>query len=309
MEKSFVAYGLKIALVIMSVFFSACQSEELPGDATTPSVDEEAACFVSGDILVSSSGNDSVVAFNSSGVFKKTIFSLNIAAGEAIYGLQWLPATSELAIVIDGSDRVMAVSAADCTARNLIVDSNLTGTVRGITQISGGDILVVETNNIERFTTAGVRVTSGGWPLTLQTTGTEVSAISAGGFVHCSTGTDVVRIYNAAGAQTATRSSGIAATTDAAGCKVLADGTIATAWSGTTDTVSIYNSTLSASLFTYSNTSVLGTPGGIGQKTNGNILIVDRVFHHVVEITNQGVYVATIGAGFLNTPEHVTVVP
>jgi hypothetical protein len=203
---------------------------------------------------------------------------------------------------------VVAVSAEDCSNRNVVVDINLTGTIRGITQLTSGDILVSETNNIERFGSNGNRVSSG-WPLAAQTGATGLSALANGGFVHCSTTTDVVRTYSSAGVQVATRSSGIAGTTDAMDCFVMSNGNIATTWSGTSDTVSIYNSSLSP-IASFSNTAYLAAPGGIAQRpSGGNLLVVDRVFNVIVELTTAGVYVNTFGSGLLSTPEFILVVP
>lgn len=303
----FIRY-FKWSLVALCFVTTACKSTDDETEAVEVPVEEVEACFESTDVLVSNSGSDAVIAFDAAGNYKRIVYSVSSTAGESIYGMEIL-ATGELAVVVDGTDRVMAVSPEDCSARILIADANFTGTVRGIAQLSSGDILVVETSNVERFSSTGTRITTGAWPKALQTTATELSAISTGGFVHCSTGTDVVRTYNDAGTQVATRSSGIAATTDAMGCKALASGNIVTAWSGTTDSVVIYNSTLATALFTYTDVALLGAPGGIAERANGNILVVDRTFHHVVEITNQGVYVGTFGAGLLNIPEHVLVVP
>lgn len=299
-------WSLKILLTSTCVFFIGCKSEDIE-DEVAPI--EDSACFESGDILVANGGSDSVVALDSAGNFKRTVYSVNTSAGEALFGLDLLESTGELLVVVDGVDRVMAISPVDCSARIFIADLNLTGTVRGITQLTSGDLLVVETNAIERFTSSGLRVTTGGFPLTLQTAGTQLSNISGGGFILCSTGTDVVRTYSDAGVQSATRSSGIVGTTDASGCMVLASGNIATVWSGTTDTVSIYNPGLSSSLFTYSNPSVLATPGGMAQRANGNILVTERTLNYLVEITQEGVLVGTLGSGSLNTPEFLLVVP
>lgn len=285
----------------------ACKSDESIDEDTTP---EEEACFESGDIIVANSGSDAVTVLDSSGNFKRNAYTVNTSQGENFYGLDILASTGELLVSVDsGADRVMAIDPDTCAARIHISDVNLTGNLRGITQLVSGDILVVETSAVERFADSGVRITSGSWPKTLQTTSTQVSAVGAGGFVLCSSGADVVRTYDDAGTQLATRASGIAGTTDAMGCFSMLNGYVATAWSGTTDTVSIYNANLSSSLFTYSNPSVLGAPGGIGQRANGNLLVVDRVLHYIVELTGEGVFVGTLGSGLLNTPEHVLVVP
>jgi len=300
---------LQIIFVYMAALLISCSPEDDDaGVAELPSEDPpEEACLVSGDVVVSSSASDSLMVFNSDGTFKRMIFSVS-SASESLYGITWSSASNEILAVVDGVDRVVAVSAEDCTSRVAVLDVNLTGTVRGITQLPNGDILVVETNNIERFGANGTRITTG-WPLAAQTAGTGVSALSNGGFVHCSSTSDVVRTYNAAGTQVATRASGIGATTDAMDCMNLASGQIATTWSGTTDTVSIYDASLNP-VASYSNTSVIGAPGGIAQRpSGGNLLVVDRVFNYVVEISLTGTLVGTFGAGYLSTPEFIVVVP
>lgn len=293
-------------LIIFMALLVSCSPDETE-DSTQDSQDPEENCLVSGDILVSNSGSDAVIVFDSAGNFKRVAFSVN-SASESLYGLVWSASTNEVIVAVDGVDRVVAISAVDCGERTVVINPNLTGNIRGITQLTSGDILVVETNNIERFGSNGNRVTSG-WPLAAQTAGTGLGALSNGGFVLCSSGTDVVRAYSATGVQSATRSSGIAATTDAMGCIALANGNIAATWSGTSDTIAIYNPALSGVIATYSNTAMLGAPGGLAEKSNGNIVAVDRVFNQVVEITSAGVYVGSFGSGYLSTPEFIAVVP
>lgn len=294
-----------VFILIVSVCSVSCSPEDNEDDSATNGSEE--ACLASGDILVSNSGSDALVALNPDGTFKRIAFNVS-SATENLYGITWSAQSEEILIVVDGVDRVVALNPLDCSTRTVILDANLTGNVRGITQLTGGDILVSESNNIERFSSTGNRVTSG-WPLAAQSAATGLSSLSNGGFVHCSTTTDVVRTYSSTGVQAATRSSGIAATTDATACFVMSDGNIATSWSGTTDTVSIYNSAL-APVASYSNTGFLAAPGGIAQRpSGGNLLVVDRVFNYVVEITTSGAFVGTFGSGLLSTPEFILVIP
>ncbi len=289
---------------VISVCNISCSPEDNEDSATS---DSEEACLASGDIVVSNSGSDALVVLNPDGTFKRVAYYV-LSASDSLYGITWSSLTGEIFIVVDGVDRVVALDPLDCSTRDVVIDANLTGTVRGITQLTGGDILISETSNIERFGSNGNRVTSG-WPLAAQTGATGLSALSNGGFVHCSNTADVVRTYSSAGVQAATRASGIAATTDAMDCFVMSDGNIATAWSGTSDTVSIYSSSL-APVALYSNTGYLAAPGGIGQRPNGgNLLIVDRVYNYIVEITTTGSLVGTFGSGLLSTPEFILVVP
>lgn len=289
---------------------TSCSPDDVSDSTTSDSEDPAPAadCIVSGDIVVSNSGSDALVVLNSDGTFKSIAYYVS-SATENLYGIAWSSLTNEILIVVDGVDRIVALNPVDCTTRTAVIDVNLTGTLRGIAQLTSGDILVSETSNIERFGSNGNRVTSG-WPLAAQTGASGLSPLSNGGFVHCSTTTDVVRTYNSAGTQVATRSSGIAATTDAMDCFTMNDGSIATTWSGTSDTVSIYSSSLTP-VSSYSNTAYLAAPGGIAQRsgTSGNLLVVDRVYNYVVEITTAGALVGTFGSGILSTPENILVVP
>lgn len=290
-----------IAFIIFGFGVTSCTPKEnSQSEQTSP-------CISSGDIVVSNSASDVVLVLYPNGLYKNIAFNVSNIA-ETVYGLAW-SLSGELLVAVDGADRIVAVNPSDCSSRTFIADVNLTGNLRGITQLTGGDVLVVETSNIEKFNSLGFRVTAGGWPRALQTTATDVNKMSNGGFVHCSTGADVVRTYDAAGTQVNTVASGIAATTDAAGCLEMSDGNIVAVWSGTTDTVRIYSPNLGSTVASYSDVSLLSTPGSIAQRSNGNLLIVDRVLHYIVEITSSGTFVNIIGDGVLNTPEHILVVP
>lgn len=289
--------------LVLSFFLilSCAPAEEEDSEGTSGN------CFSSGDIIVSNSASDVVLVLNSDGTYKNIAFNV-FNNSETVFGIS-LSSTGELLIAVDGADRIVAVEPTACSARTFSADVNLTGTLRGITQVSNGDVLVVETNNVERFNSAGLRLTTGGWPRALQTAGTGISATSTGGFVHCSTGTDVVRTYDNAGTQINTVASGIAGTTDVMDCLTLSNGNIAAVFSGTTDTVRIYSSNLGSTVGSYSDISFLSTPGGIAQRANGNLLIVDRLLHYIVEVTDTGSYVDIIGDSVLNSPEFILVVP
>ncbi|MBY0315496.1 MAG: hypothetical protein K2Q26_08255 [Bdellovibrionales bacterium] len=291
-----------IGLSLVGLLSGSCA----PKDDEDDNVED--VCMQSGDILVTNSGTRAVLVLDALGNYKRVAFNLNNSS-ETVYGIGWLAGNEEFAVAVDGADRIVAVNRTDCSSRNLITDGNLTGNIRGLTQLNNGDILVIETNNVERFTSAGLRITSGGWPRALQNGGTQLSALPAGGFVHCSLTSDVVRTYNDAGTQIATRASGIAGTTDATGCLVMSNGSIATAWSGTTDSIIVYSSNLATAQATFSNPSILGAPGGIAQRADGNLLVVDRIFNYIVELTSEGVYVGVLGQGILSTPEFLLVVP
>lgn len=295
-------------LILLFLIICCLSSCKVPFVLEDPKPTTSNFTMVPGDIVVSNTGNDSLILLDSDGNFKDTLLDV-VNGSETIYGIGWLESTNELIVTVDGSDRVMAISAFDGEVRTFITNANLAGTLRGITQLTGGDILIIESNNVERFTTNAVRVTSG-WPITgIMTTPEQIDALSNGGFVACSRGTDEVRTYTSAGVQVNSTASGVGGTTDGYGCIEMTDGRIATVWVGTTDSVIIFNAALSSAVATYSDTSLLGNPRGIAQAKNGNLLIVDATLHHIVEIDTTATFVRTLGSSTLSTPQHIFVIP
>lgn len=266
----------------------------------------------SGDLIVSNGGSGSVLLLDSDGNFKRLLLKVENLV-ETVWGLTYREESNELLVAVDGVDRIMAVSLSTFAVRNFIVNPNFTGLLRGITRLVNGDFLLIDntsSQDLERFDKDGFRIVSGGWPKTnVQTNGTAVAGLAGGGFVFCSSGTDVVRTYNDAGTQVATRSSGIAGTTDAMGCAELENGNIVVSWSGSTDTVQVLSPNLLNVIASYSDLSHLVSPGALTQAANGNILILDNSLHHIVEITQTGSFVRTIAGAFLNTPRDILVVP
>ncbi len=266
-----------------------------------------------GDLVVTNggiNGNKSVVLLDSNGNFKATL--IDLLPAESPMGLAWKDDTREVLITVDSTaDRVLGVSAYDGSVDDFINDiGNLTGTLYGIAVLADGTVKISETSNVENYSAGGVRIVAGAWPKALMTTGSNLNPHSAGGFVYCSSGTDQVRIYDAAGVQTATTTgSGIGGTTDTFGCFELSDGTVAVAWNGTTDTIQIRSSNLSTTVASFSNTSIMGNPRGIAEATNGNILIVDLTANHIVEITKAGSLVRTFAGSHLSSPVDILVIP
>lgn len=265
-----------------------------------------------GDLVVTNSGNKTVVLLDENGTYKATL--LDLAQAETPTGIAFNSTSKELLITVDGTaDRVIGISAYNGTRSDFINDiANLSGTLYGITQLTQGDIVIAETSAIERYSSSGDRVTSGGWPKTggvIMTTLSQFTALSDGSFLACASGTDQARIYSNTGTQVATSGvSGIAGTTDMFGCTVLADGTFAVAWNGTTDTIQFRASNLTTVTASYTNSTLLANPRGIAQKANGNIVVVDQTANHIVEITTAGALVNTYGDA-INTPISIFVVP
>jgi hypothetical protein len=302
----FLSYTLAVTSILsLTSWIVGCS----PSDSSSgTSASTSAALFATGDLIVSNGGSDAVLVLDADGEFKNVLYEVDNTT-ETVTGLSYLSTTGEILVAVDGVDRIVAVDSTG-VARDFIINAQVNGTMRGLTQLaSGGDVLIVETNNIERVDVLGNRITTGGWPLSLQTGGQGISPRAAGGFVHCSNTLDVLRTYNNAGTQQATVSSGIAGTTDAMDCRELSNANIITVWSGTTDTVRIYNAALSSTVASFADQGKLATPAGLTQTADGRILVMDSVFNHIVELTSALVFSRIIGDTVLSTPQYIMEVP
>lgn len=298
-----------LMILITMIFIVSCKKE-----VATPTTSSSTFLINPGDIVVAN-GSRSIILLDSNGNYKQVLYTLDNVT-ETIYGLAWKADTREVMFTINGAARVGAISAIDGAYRNLITDINLTGALKGLTQLASGDILVAEVSNVERFSSAGIRktlVNAVVWPNTLGATSTTLEQISAtldGGFIACSSGSDNVKRYtnNAVIVGTA-QVSGIAGTTDAFGCLELANGRIAMAFNGTTDTIRTVSAAMTGITSIYSDLAILASPRTLTQAINGNILVVDSVYNQIVEITNAGTFVRTLGGGNLGSPVALFSVP
>jgi hypothetical protein len=261
-------------------------------------------------IVVGSSTNQSVVLLDPDGRFVRELLVLDGTTTDAPTGIGIFD-SSNILVAVDGVDRVLKVNlnSGNDSAQNLVLNANLTGTLGNVTRLVSGDILVVETSNVERFTSAGTRVTSGSWPKALQTTMNGIEKLPGGGFVACSTGTDVIRAYSDDGIQAATASSGIGGTSDVRDCATAVDGRVAAAFNGTTDTIRIYtSSTLGAVSCNFSNASLLGDPRAIAFRPNGNLLATDGTANTIIEIDSSCNFVRAMSSSALATPVAMRVI-
>jgi hypothetical protein len=296
-------------IIIMTLFLmiTGCKSED-----PVPTTSSQAFLIKPGDLVVINSTSDSLLLLDSNGNFKTILYDVD-NIGESLYGIAFKSDTKEIIFTVNGATRVGAVSVVDGTYRNFISDANLTATARGLTQLSGGDILVVEASNIERFSTNGVRktlVNAVVWPNTLGAMNAieQISATADGGFVACASGSDNIKRFTENAVQVgATVSTGGA---DAFGCVEMANGNIAITYNiGTTDSIRTADSLLGTVTSIFADQAYLGAPRTLTIALNGNILAVDSGFNQIVEITPTGTYVRTLGGGILGTPTAIFSVP
>ena len=294
-----------VAMAIILLFSSCLKKEEIIGTYS-----HQTNIIKPGDIIVSNGNSDSLILLDATGEYKKTLYDVDNIS-ETISGIAYKPDTKEIIFTVTGAAlRVGAVSIVDGSYRNFIINVSLTTPLRGVAVMTDGNVLVTHAGIIQKFSTYGTRITAGAWPKTLMGTPQQISALPNGGFLNCSDATDLVRTYDSAGVQTGTSvASGIATTTDVFACMRLSDGRIANAWNGTTDTISLWNSDFTGRVNIYADTSVLGNPRGIAQRSNGNLLISDATNNYLVEIDIDGNLIDKLGGSILNGPTSVFVMP
>ena len=280
-----------------------------------------AAASYSNYIVASNTATKSVVLLDPDGAYVCTLLRLSATSTEVPYGIAVYDSESIL-ITVEGLDRVMKANLRTCTSENYIVDTNLTGTMRGITRLSGGDILISEgaaAGTTERYSSgsAPTRLTITGFPVNYQNTVTEMDAFTTGTanrWIQCSTGTDVVRVYGDTGTQLFSANSVAPAPTlgavyDVVGCSIGPGEEIAAAYSGANDAVRVYtDGTLATTKWTYQNASILTAPLSVSFRPDGKVLAADTN-NLLIELNSDGSFSRTISTAFISTVNKLQVIP
>jgi hypothetical protein len=281
--------------------------------------DQDGYLIQPGDIIVANVGNDSIIWLDSNGNFKGNLYDVDTDANVLLAGLSWDNAGKKILfnydhLTITALDKTLAIDPIDASITTVVTNANLNGVLPCAARLSDGNYIVCEGNTtIEKFSPGSVRV---GAPFLTIATGNSVDLkpLISGGFLNCVTGTaNTVRIYDSAGVVQATATSATPGVTLGAvassGCVQLPNGNIAVAYSGATDAVRIYDSTLTTVVGTFIDTSYLTTPGKVAGTPSGNVIVTDTAFNHLVEITQTGGFVRTLGGSVLATPTSIMVVP
>lgn len=306
---------IKITLLSITLLLASCI---LKDESPIGSTSDEVNLIQSDDIIITNAGNDTIVLLDENGVYKDILVDSQSDAQLIFNALAWDSANNKVLFNYDhltnAYDSVRSIDLYDGSVTTVVTNNNLQGTMFGVARLTGGELLILEgTNTAEKFLANGTR---SGNPFlnTLTTNVADINPLSTGGFVTCSSGTaNTVRTYNAAGVVQATATSanplptlGALASTS---CIQNSAGQIIVAYSGATDAVRVYNSTLATIAWTFTDTNVLTTPGKLAVRSNGNILVTDTGFNHIVEISPDGALVRVIGGGVLATPNNILVVP
>lgn len=293
-----------IFYILSLVILIGCETE--PDSTLTL----EAGVVNAGDIVVTNFASDSAILLDKNGKFKRVL--LNVPNNqEQVTGVSWNPITQEVILAINGfPDRIVGVSAFDASVRDVVRNTQLNGNVYGVSVTDSGEYLVVESNNIEKFTATGSRISDGDFPATgIMNNPVTIRSLDLGGFVLCATGTDRVRIYNDSANQQNETSSGIGGTTNAYGCGEMSNGNIVATWDGSADSVAIYNSTLGTELFRFRDPSILSSPRSLTVRENGNILVADAGFDWIIELDNEANFLRIFSSGIFNDPYQMIEIP
>jgi len=310
---------MKKVILVLAILLSSCILKNTTPIATT---NKDANIVKSGDIIIANGGNDSIILLDSEGNFKATLYSISTSATVSFPAMTWDAANNQLLFTYDSTtatlDAIMSVDPYDLTSTTVYNNSTVftaTG-LNGLARLTGGDLVGIEsTATMEKFDTSWSRVGAPFMNATLVATANDVSALSNGGFVVSSSSTtNTIGTYDSAGtavasATSATPTPSLGAAVGATGVAVTPDDKIVAAFSGGTDGVRKFSADLATLEWNFINTNVLTTPGKIAVRSNGNVLVLDTAFNHIVEISSPGIFVRTLGAASISSPLGILVVP
>lgn len=281
----------------------------------------------SGDIFIVSGGTvgqttspyplHMITQWSSSGAYIRTIAQSPITT-TFYYGADIDPTGTYLYYGVETVDRVDRVDLSTLTTTTAVLDANLTGTtIRGMAMLSDGGMIVAEsTTSIEKFNSAGVRVTTN-FPLTLTANINNVKRISGGRFaVMISGNPDNVRIYTNAGVLSTTLTGPACGTNcDPYDIVELDDGRFLVS-NQVTHALELYNSSFTYVAQAYLNTSVMITPGAMAKLADGSVLVCSTALNTCERFTISGNALTRVGtqamisdASLMRQPTSVTVMP
>lgn len=311
---AFAGAAFLVAAVVSALTACAPPKGTFAGNPTGP------VTSLSGYVVVSNTTFRNVVLMDPSFNYVRTLYQAG--AGDVPWGLGMFD-SSNILVSVEGLDRVLKVNINTGAISTIISDVNVTGTMRGVARLSGGDIIVVDqgaTNQVERFTvgTDGYTTTrvTAGWPSAQGTTvvGLWPQTTTANNFLSCSTGTDTVRTNNNAGTQVLSASAtlpvpSLGAAHDVVACIQNSAGQIAVAYNGATDSVRVYPSTLASTTCTFTDAVAMPNPAALAVRANGNYLVFDNTNNAVIELNSSCTQVASYSTNYLNTVNQMLVLP
>lgn len=295
--------------MLLILFSNSCQVTEQSPLTTFSSTYGK---IRAGDLVVTNSSSGSAILLDKDGNYKDIIYSVDNNSNDTIYGVAWDTTHKKVVLSVSGdTDRVVSVDPLEGSTTEVIVHTSLSSnTLYDLELDSSGNFYILENTTIEKFDSSYQRVIDGTFPVTLAIRYfSQISIVPNIGFVLCTWSDNVVETYDTSFNVIETETSPVASTSDPTGCVSDSDSNIYVAWSGTNDTIIKYNSDFSTQIATYNDIAILGEPGGMAFKSNGNLLVLDTYYHYIVELDSNLNYVRTLGGGVLNSPWHVLEVP
>lgn len=261
----------------------------------------------SNDILVLSQGTRSVIQLDSNGQYKDTLFVA--PSGSTLRTISWDKTYKRVLVGFTNNTTTKIISIAPIDKKNadFSINTFITTAITAVIPNNENFIFSTTPTSLRKLNKDGVHVTAPGFPLTSGLGGTivQLSQVTNDHFMICSTSSPFLKIFNSSGQVqfTATGITPPAGTTTLTGCHALANGQIVLSWSGTTDTLAVYNRTnFTTPLYTYSDTSILGSPKWIQIAKNGNILVAETVLNLLVELDPKMQFVRIVGDGYFSNP-------
>lgn len=288
----------------------------IQSESPLESSSNEVNLIQSGDIVVANWGNDSLLLLNPDGSYKAELVNEQTSNTILLNGLYFDPVSRQILFAYDHSttslDGVRSISLFDGSQETFLSNNNLSGSLYGITRLTSGEVLVIDSNNrIERFDEDGsYNGAFTGFSSSLR----DITRLESGGFVVCSTSTsNTVRLYDSIGTLQATASGSTPPPSigglQGVSCLEAPNGNIIVLYSGGTDAVRAYSSDLSTVIWTFTDTNVLRTPGKLAVKPDGNILATDTYYDHVLELNPLGGLEQILSGSVLSDPSNIIVVP
>lgn len=204
-----------------------------------------------------------------------------------------------IAISLDSTDEVDAITLAG--SRSKFISNNLlTGTLgKLISDSSRSNYYIVETNGIERFTSAGVRIPATGGAYISGGAQAPCAALASlralvlnnsGNLIAVQSGTTAANRYTLAAAS-ASACATVALPTNANDVINHSDGNLY--FVGTNSQVYRMSQTMTGITSIFNNTTVISTPTALVELPNGNLLVASDATDALEIITTAGTYVRT----------------
>lgn len=261
----------------------------------------------SDDIIVLSQGTRSVIQLDHNGQYIDTLYVA--PTGSSLKALTWDRVNNRALVgyTYNATTKIISITPSNKGINDFSVNAFLTATLNTLVPTVNGFLFSATPNIIRKLNYNGAYNAGSGFPLNIGPTGSivQMATLANNQFLVCSSTSPYIKIFNSNGVEqlSASNITPPSQATTLTGCNAISTGQIAISWSGTNDTVAVYNpNNFSTALYQYTDTAILAAPKWIQKASNGNVLIGDTSFNHIVELTPKMEFVRTLGASYFSTP-------